>query len=75
MFGRYVSVEVVEKLLAIGHKPNLGGESLQVTILFSDIRNFTTICEKLNAHDVVEMLNAYLSRVYESILKQGGTVD
>jgi adenylate cyclase len=75
MFGRYVSDEVVEKLLAIGHKPNLGGESLQVTILFSDIRNFTTICEKLNAHEVVEMLNAYLSRVYESILKQGGTVD
>jgi adenylate cyclase len=75
MFGRYVSDEVVEKLLAIGHKPNLGGESLQVTILFSDIRNFTTISEKLNAREVVEMLNAYLSRVYESILKQGGTVD
>jgi class 3 adenylate cyclase/CHASE2 domain-containing sensor protein len=75
MFGRYVSDEVVEKLLAIGHKPDLGGESLQVTILFSDIRNFTTISEKLNAHEMVEMLNAYLSRVCEHILKQGGTVD
>lgn len=75
MFGRYVSDEVVEKLLAIGHKPNLGGESLQVTILFSDIRNFTTISEKLDAQEVVQMLNAYLSRVYEPILKQGGTVD
>jgi adenylate cyclase len=41
MFGKYVSDEVVEKLLAIGHRPDLGGEALQVTVLFSDIRNFT----------------------------------
>ncbi len=75
MFGRYVSDEVVEKLLATGHRPDLGGESLQVTILFSDIRNFTTISEKLNAREVVEMLNTYLSKVYEPILKEGGTVD
>ena len=75
MFGKYVSDEVVEKLLAIGHRPDLGGESLQVTVLFSDIRNFTTISEKLNPHEVVEMLNAYLSRVCEPILEQGGTVD
>jgi len=75
MFGKYVSDEVVEKLLAIGHRPDLGGEALQVTVLFSDIRNFTTISEKLNAHEVVEMLNAYLSRVCEPILEQGGTVD
>ena len=75
MFGRYVSDEVVEKLLASGHPPDLGGESLQVTILFSDIRNFTSICEKLIARDVVEMLNTYFSKVYELILKEGGTVD
>jgi len=75
MFGRYVSDEVVEKLLTTGRRPDLGGESLQVTVLFSDIRNFTTISEKLNAHEVVEMLNTYLSKVYEPILKEGGTVD
>jgi class 3 adenylate cyclase len=75
MFGRYVSDEVVEKLLATGYRPDLGGESLQVTILFSDIRNFTTISEKLNAREVVEMLNTYLSKVYEPILKEGGTID
>jgi class 3 adenylate cyclase len=75
MFGRYVSDEVVEKLLSTGHRPDLGGESLQVTILFSDIRNFTTISEKLNAREVVEMLNTYLSKVYEPILKEGGTID
>jgi adenylate cyclase len=75
MFGKYVSDEVVEKLLAIGHRPDLEGESLPVTILFSDIRNFTTISEKLNAREVVEMLNAFFSRVCEPILQEGGTVD
>ncbi len=75
MFGRYVSDEVVEKLLAIGHRPDQRGESLQVTVLFSDIRNFTTISEKLTPHDVVGMLNAYFSRICEPILEQGGTVD
>jgi adenylate cyclase len=75
MFGRYVSDEVVEKLLSTARRPDLGGEALQVTVLFSDIRNFTTISERLSAHEVVEMLNNYLSRACEPILEQGGTVD
>jgi adenylate cyclase len=75
MFGRYVSDEVVEKLLASGRRPDLGGEALRVTVLFSDIRNFTTISERLSAHEVVEMLNAYFGRACEPILSQGGTVD
>ena len=75
MFGRYVSDEVVEKLLATGHRPDLGGEALRVTVLFSDIRDFTTISERLSAHEVVELLNGYLSRACEPILQQGGTVD
>jgi adenylate cyclase len=75
MFGQYVSDEVVEKLLALGHRPDLGGEAKQVTVLFSDIRNFTTISERLSPHQLVEMLNAYLSHACEAILEQGGTVD
>ncbi len=75
MFGRYVSDEVVTKLLSESQRPDLGGEALTVTVLFSDIRNFTTISEKLTAHEVVEMLNAYFTRVCEPILAQGGTVD
>jgi class 3 adenylate cyclase/CHASE2 domain-containing sensor protein len=75
MFGRYVSDEVVEMLLADAHRPDLGGEAATVTVLFSDIRNFTTMSEKLTAHEVVEMLNAYFTRVCEPILAQGGTVD
>ena len=75
IFGRYVSDEVVAKLLAEGRRPDLGGEELNVTVLFSDIRGFTTLSEKLSAHEVVEMLNAYFTRACEPILAQGGTVD
>ncbi len=75
MFGRYVADEVVDKLLAEGRRPDLGGEVLNVTVLFSDIRGFTTLSEKLSAHEVVEMLNAYFTRACEPILAQGGTVD
>ena len=74
MFGRYVSDDVV-KVLTEGERPDLAGESVQVTVLFSDIRNFTTISEKLNAHEVVEMLNAYFSRTTEPILVEGGMVN
>jgi adenylate cyclase len=74
MFGRYVSDDVV-KLLTEGERPDLAGESVQVTVLFSDIRNFTTISEKLNAHEVVEMLNVYFSRTTEPILVEGGMVN
>jgi adenylate cyclase len=75
MFGKYVSDEVVDKLMSDERRPDLGGEALNVTVLFSDIRGFTTISEKLSAHEVVEMLNAYFTRVCEPILEQGGTVD
>jgi adenylate cyclase len=75
IFSRYVADEVVEKLLASGKWPDLGGEAFQVTVLFSDIRNFTTISERLGPRQVVEMLNTYLSQACEPILAQGGTVD
>jgi adenylate cyclase len=75
MFGRYVSEAVVEKLLADERRPDLGGEALVVSVLFSDIRGFTTFSEKLSAHEVVEMLNAYFTRVCEPILAEGGTLD
>jgi adenylate cyclase len=75
MFGQYVSDEVVEKLLSSGRRPDLGGEMVTATVLFSDIRNFTTIAERLSAHEVVEMLNTYFGRVCDAIFAEGGTVD
>jgi adenylate cyclase len=75
IFGRYVADDVVNVLLAEDRKPDLAGEVKTVTVLFSDIRGFTTFSEKLSAREVVEMLNAYFTRVCEPILEQGGTVD
>jgi class 3 adenylate cyclase len=75
MFGQYVSDVVVDKLILEGMRPNLGGETVPVTVLFSDIRNFTTISEKLDAQEVVEMLNAYFERACEPILANGGMVN
>ncbi len=75
IFGRYVSGEVMEKILASGKPPDLGGEAFTVTVLFADIRNFTTMSESLHPHEVVEMLNNYFSRACEPILAEGGMVD
>ena len=75
IFGRYVADDVVNVLLAEDRKLDLAGEMKHVTVLFSDIRGFTTLSEKLSAHEVVEMLNAYFTRVCEPILEQGGTLD
>jgi class 3 adenylate cyclase len=75
LFGRYVSEEVVEKVLASGKQPDLGGEALTVTVLFSDIRNFTSLSESLTPHEVLEMLNAYFTRACAPVLDQGGLVD
>ncbi len=78
MFGAYVSSEVVDLLIANqgdGDAIDLKGEELMVTVLFCDIRNFTTISEKLSAHEVVEMLNSYFARVCEPILAERGNVN
>ena len=75
MFGRYVSNQVVTALLESGERPELGGKTQRVTVLFSDIRNFTTISERLNAKEVVEMLNTYFERACAPLLAAGGNID
>lgn len=75
MFGRYVSGQVVDALLQSGSRPELGGQSQAVTVLFSDIRNFTTMSERLNAKEVVEMLNTYFERACAPLLAEGGSID
>jgi adenylate cyclase len=75
MFGRYVSDEVVNVLLGDQNRPDLSGEAKVVTVLFSDIRGFTTFSEKLTAQEVVEMLNAYFTRACAPILAEGGMVN
>jgi adenylate cyclase len=73
IFGRVVSPEVREKLLTGEIK--LGGENLRVSVLFSDIRGFSSISEKLSPNDVVMLLNDYLTEMTEAVRPWGGYVN
>ena len=74
-FKRYVSKQVVDELLDDDAKLNLGGEEREVTILFSDIRGFTNMSEKMNPEDVVTTLNEYFSEMIDIVFKYNGTLD
>jgi adenylate cyclase len=65
MFGRVVSPEVREKLLE--GELHLGGETLWVSVLFSDIRGFTSLSETMTPHDVVDLLNEYMTEMAEAV--------
>ncbi|MCD4814396.1 adenylate/guanylate cyclase domain-containing protein [bacterium] len=76
MFSRYVSPKVVDQLV---RDPNaelkLGGTRQLVTVLFADVRGFTTMSEQLSAEEVVELLNEYFQTWTDIIFKHDGTVD
>jgi len=72
-FGKFVNPELAE--LVLKDEIRLGGERKTVTILFSDIRNFTAISEKLNPEEVVEFLNDYMTRMVGCIDRTDGVVD
>ncbi len=74
-FEGYASDDVVNLLLDGDSKLDLKGQSMNITVLFSDIRNFTTITEKLTAHETVEFLNAYFPRIIDIIKAEGGRID
>jgi len=73
LFGRYVTSQVADEILA--GRVQLGGERRHATVLFSDIRGFTTLSERLAPEDVVAFLNAYFEEMIECVLENGGTID
>lgn len=75
MFSRYLDPKIVDTLISSGELPHLGGESREMTVLFTDIRNFTTISEQLSPEEVVEMLNNYLGRACAVLAEEGACID
>jgi adenylate cyclase len=72
--ARYVAKEVVDRLLASGDDV-LQGETLVTTVLFADIRRFTTLTETMGARDTVAMLNEYFTQMIEVIFAHNGMLD
>lgn len=72
-FGSYVSTEVRDDILQ--GKAALGGDEVEITVLFADIRNFTALSEKHTPAEVVTMLNQYFSEMVRAITQHGGTVN
>ncbi|MCL4806676.1 MAG: response regulator [Thermoanaerobaculia bacterium] len=74
-FGRYLSNEVVERLLQTPEGLKLGGETRKVTLLMSDLRGFTQFADRLPPDRVVRLLNNYLGTMADILLSHQGTID
>ena len=72
---RYMTQEVAEQLLARGDDFKMGGDRKEVSVLFSDIRSYTTLTESMQAEEVVQMLNEYFELMVEAVFQHKGTLD
>ena len=73
VFGRYIATQVSSKILS--GEVDLGGDSRRVTVLFSDIRNFTAMSEQMTPTQVVSFLNDYFSEMVDAVFAQDGMLD
>ncbi len=75
MFGQYVPPAIVAEMSEREEDFGIGGDSREMTVLFSDVRNFTSISEDLEPDELTRMMNAYLTPMTGIIHKQKGTID
>jgi adenylate cyclase len=74
-FSRFVSPDIVAAIAEAPEKLKLGGEIRPLTLMFSDVRNFTALAEGRDAEDLTRFMNSYLSPMTEIILSSRGTLD
>ncbi|CUK17308.1 Adenylate cyclase 2 [Ruegeria denitrificans] len=75
IFSHYVAPEILDEMETSGHQLQLGGETQEITVMFSDIRGFTPLSESVSATDLVTLLNQLFSQVGDQILLERGTID
>ena len=73
-FARFVPESVVSEVLAEADGARLGGVRLEATVLFSDLRGFTSFAEQREPSETIEILNRYLTLMSDAILEAGGTL-
>ena len=74
IFGRYVAPDVVDEILEDASQVELGGEVREVTILFSDIRGYSTLSEQLSPTQVIGLLNQYFTAMSKHLDRERGTI-
>jgi adenylate cyclase len=77
MFSQYMSPELVAQMSQSGEMPQLGGEEREMTIMFSDVRGFTTISEiyKDDPQGLITLMNGFLTPLTNAIIERKGTID
>ena len=75
LFGTYVPKELVAQMAKNPEEYSMRGEARDMTVLFSDVRDFTSISEGLSAEELRDLMNAYLTEMTEAIQETQGTID
>jgi adenylate cyclase len=73
--GKYVPIDLVRQLYASNREPELGGEIVDLSMMFTDIEGFTTLAERLQPDALAKALGAYLAAMTRAVHSTGGTVD
>jgi adenylate cyclase len=73
--GKYAPLDLVKELAQSNVEPCLGGRPADLTVMFSDIRGFTSLAEQMPPDDLAEWLGAYLEAMTDAVRSTGGTID